>query len=149
MSWSSFHAPPWSKSLRCPLEIPSGGLARLQRSKQRLRSGHRTENAALCLDHGQARLVEFRKIRRAAVRQRDAAEAAVVSLADRGVDANLGGHATYKQSVDAAVVQHQFEIGLVERALSRLVDDRFGRERIKLRNNVVTRLAANENATHW
>src|ERR1700744_5458023 len=93
-----------SPSPQSPAEARSGGLARLQRGQQRLRSGHRTENAALGLDHGQARLVEFREIRRAAIRQHDAAEAAIVGLAHRGVDADLGGHAADEQRVDAAVL---------------------------------------------
>src|SRR3974390_876767 len=71
----------------------SGGRAGPQRREQRLRSGHRTENAALRLDHREACFVEFRKVGRAAVGQRDAAEAAVVGFTDSGVDADLGGHA--------------------------------------------------------
>src|SRR6202035_360602 len=63
------------------------------RIEQRLRCGNRTENAALRLDHGEAGLVEFREIGGATVRQHDASEAAVVSLAHRGVDADFRGDA--------------------------------------------------------
>ena len=53
-----------------------------------------------------------------------------------------------EQSVDAAIAQHQFEIGLIERALARLVDHRLAGERIKLGNDVVAGLAADQDAAH-
>src|SRR5579862_6784858 len=91
--------PPWLSSSHAPL---SGGLDRkwrraaiaydLDRIEQRFRSCDRTENAALRLDHGESGLVKFRKIRGAAVRQHDAAEAAIVGFAHGSVDADLGGH---------------------------------------------------------
>ena len=42
----------------------------------------------------------------------------------------------------------EFEIGLVERALARLVDHRLVRQRIKLGNDVVAGLAADQDAAH-
>ena len=93
-------------------------------------------------------VVKFGEIGRAAVGQHDTAKAAVVGLAHGGVDADLGRHAADQQRLDAAVVQHQLEIGLVERALAGLVDDRLARDRIELRNDVVARLAPHQNAAH-
>ena len=92
--------------------------------------------------------MEFRKIRGAAIGQDDAAKAAIVGFAHRRVDAHLGRHAGDEQCVDAAVAQDVFQVGTVERALAGLVDHRFAGQRIKLWNDVVTRLAANEDAAH-
>src|SRR5207237_7999682 len=69
---------------------------------------------ALGLDQLQADLVEFGKIRRAAIRQHHAAIAAVVRLAYGGMDADLGGDAAHQQIRDAAVLQHLAEVGGVK-----------------------------------
>src|SRR5580692_5676757 len=58
------------------------------------------EDATLGLDHFQAHVVEFGKIRCAAIGQHHAAIAAVVGLAHRGVDADFGGHAAHQQVLD-------------------------------------------------
>ena len=50
--------------------------------------------------------------------------------------------------VDAAVLQHQLEIGLVKGALSRLVDHRLPGRGIKFGDDVVPGLAPHENAPH-
>ena len=92
--------------------------------------------------------MEFREIRRAAVGQHDAAIAAVVGLAHGGVDADFRRDAGDDQVLDAAILQRQFEIGLVEGAFAGLVDHRLAVDRIELRNDVVARLAADENAPH-
>src|SRR6202044_4105400 len=49
---------------------------------------------------------------------------------------------------DAAVAQHQFEVGLIERALARLVDHRLAGQRVELGNDVVAGLAAHQDAAH-
>ncbi len=64
--------------------------------------------------------MKLRKIRCAAVRQDDAAKASVIGFANRRVDANFGRDARDQKIVDAAVLELQFEIGLVERALAGL-----------------------------
>ena len=46
------------------------------------------------------------------------------------------------------MLQDRVEIGGVERALAGLVDDRLAGLRVKLRNDVVTGLAAHQNAAH-
>ncbi len=55
--------------------------------------GDPTEDAALSLDHLQTHGVEFGKVGAAAVLKHEAVVAAVVGLADRGVDADFGRHA--------------------------------------------------------
>ncbi len=112
------------------------------------RCGHRTENAALRLDHGKTGIVKFRKIGGAAVGQHDAAKAAVVGFAHRGIDADFRGHAGDEQRIDPPVAQHEFKIGLVKCPFARFVDDRLALERIKLRDDVVTGFAANQDASH-
>ena len=116
--------------------------------QHRGRVGDPAEDAALGLDHLQAHLVEFGKVGGAAIRQHDAAIAAVVGLAHRGVDADLGGDAADQQILDAVFLQHVAEFGGVERALARLVDHDLAVERIQLGNDVVAGLAADQDAPH-
>src|SRR5581483_7884158 len=106
------------------------------------------EDAALGLDHLQAHLVKLGEVRRAAIRDDDAAIAAVIGLAHGGVDAHFGGDAAHEQILDAVLLQHVGELGGVERALAGLVDHDFAVERIELGDDVVTGLAANEDAAH-
>ena len=68
--------------------------------------------------------MELREIGSAAIGQHDAAEAAVIGLAHRRVHADFRGDAADEQRIDAAVAEHQLEVGLIERALARLVDHR-------------------------
>ena len=92
--------------------------------------------------------MEFRKIRRTAIGQHDATEAAVIGFPHRRVDADLGGDAANEERFDAAILEHQFQIGLIESALARLVDHRFAGGRVELGDDVVPRLAADEDAAH-
>ena len=55
------------------------------------------ENPALRLDHLEAHLLEFREIRADAILEHEAVEPAIVGLAHRGVDADLGGDAADDQ----------------------------------------------------
>src|SRR5580692_8920966 len=89
--------------------------------EQRSRRRHPSEDAALRLDHRQAHRLELREVGAGAVLQHQAIEAAIVRLAHRRVDADLGGDATHQQPGDAAAAQHGFQVGGVERALARLV----------------------------
>src|SRR5215472_12404634 len=68
------------------------------------------EDAALRLDHRDAGSVEFGEVRAGAVFQHQAVEAAVVGLAHRGVDADLGGDAADEKLRDVAAAQHGFEV---------------------------------------
>src|SRR6516165_2825818 len=119
-----------------------------ERRDHRHRGRHGAEDATLRLDHLQAHVMEFRKVRRTAIGEHDAAEASVIGFAHRRVHADLGGYATDQQRFDATVLEHQLQIGLVEGALARLVDHRLAGSRIKLRDDVVAGLAAYENAAH-
>lgn len=92
--------------------------------------------------------MKFRKVGSAAVRQHDAAVAAVIGLAHRGVDADFRGDAGDQQVFDAAIGKDQAEIGGVERALARLVDHGLARNGIKRVDDVVAGFALNENAAH-
>ena len=62
--------------------------------------------------------------------------------------ADLRRHAADEQRRDAAVAQDEIEIGGEEGALAGFVDDRLARDRRKLGDDVVSRLAAHENAAH-
>src|SRR6185369_7820649 len=81
------------------------------------------EDAALGLDHPEADLVELGKVGRARVGDHETAIAAIVGLAHGGVDADLGGDPAHEQALDGAALQDHLEVGRVERALARLVDD--------------------------
>ena len=123
-------------------------LGRCKRFDKSIRAGYPAENPALRLDHRQSGLVELREIGTAAIAEHDAAIAPVVGFAHRRVDADLGGDAANDQRLDCVILQNQGEIGLEERALAGLVDHRLAGRGIKLGNDLVTGLAANENATH-
>ena len=88
------------------------------------------------------------KVRPDAVLEHEAVIAAIVGLAHRGVDADLGRYAGDDELLDAPVLQDGVEIRSVKGALAGLVDDRFAGLGIKLGNDVVTGLAAHENAAH-
>ena len=92
--------------------------------------------------------MELGEIGRAAVARHDAAVAAVVGFAHGRVHADLGRHAADEQRVDAAVAQQRVQIGRVERALARLVDDGLAGDRRQRGDDVVARLAANQDAAH-
>lgn len=100
-------------------------------------------------DHLQAHLVEFRKVGGAAIGNRDTAIAAVVGLAHSGVDADFRGDTADQETVDLVLLEDVAEFGRVERALSRLVDDDFSRQRIKRRNDVVPLLRRGSRSVPW
>ena len=125
--------------MTCPPQTAASLARRLQRRERGRRIRHPAEDRALRLDHREAHLVEFRKVGGAAVGEHDAAIAAVVRLAHRGVDADLGGDAADQQVLDAEIAQQRVEVGRVERALAGLVDHRLAGERIELRDDVVAR----------
>ena len=68
-----------------------------------------------------------------AVLEHQAVVAAVVGLAHRGVDADLGGDAADDELCDAAAAQDGVEVGGVERALAGLVDDRLAGDAASVR----------------
>src|SRR6202008_1887521 len=86
----------------------------------RLGRGDPTEDAALRLDHAQSHLLKLREVRSDAIGNDEAVVAAVVSLAHRRIDADLGGDPADEQLGDAAVLQHRVEVGGKERAFARL-----------------------------
>jgi hypothetical protein len=105
-----------------------------------------TRSADLHLDHLQRVVVVAPVGRAAAVLDQHAFEAAVVGLAHRGVDADVGGDAGQHDVLDAAQPQHQFEVGGAERALAGLVDDGLARQRRQIGDDVPARLAAHQDA---
>src|SRR5216683_6757420 len=112
------------------------------------RAPHPAENAALCLDHFQAHVLEFEEVGTHAILGHEAVVAAVVGLADRGVDAHFGGDAGDHELGDAAILQDRMQVGGVEGTLAGLVDDRLARRGIELGNDVVAGLAAHQDAAH-
>src|SRR6266446_4897998 len=106
------------------------------------------EDATLRLDHAQPHLLKLREIRADAIGYDDAFVAAVVRLAHRGIDADLGGDPADDQLRDAAVLQHRVEVGGGKGAVPRFVDDRLARQRIKFGDDVVPGLAAYQDPAH-
>ena len=92
--------------------------------------------------------LEFGKIGRDAVLEHQAVVAAVVGLADRGVDADFGGDAADNELLDAATAQDGVEVGGVEGALAGLVDHRLAGRGLQLVDDVMTMFAAHEDAAH-
>ena len=119
-------------------------------SAARMRVGVRdpAEDAALRGDHLQPHRLELRKVRADAVLRHQAVVAAVVGLAHGGVDADLGGDAGHDELRDAAILENGVQIGGEEGALARLVDHRLARQRVQLGDDVVSGLAAHEDASH-
>src|SRR5260370_1242576 len=123
--------------------LPSSGFSSAagERGKHRIRGRPPAEDAALGLDHRQPRFVKFRNVRGAAIGEHDAAVAAVVRLPHAGVDADLGGHAANEQILDPVPGQEGIQMGLVEGALARLVDDRLAGNPRELGHDGVSPLA--------
>src|SRR5581483_8877602 len=72
--------------------------------------------------------------------------AAVVGLAHRGVHAYVGGDAGEQDVRDALAAQHQVELGRVERALARLVDQHLTRYGRDLRHDLPPGFATHQDA---
>ena len=92
--------------------------------------------------------MELREIGATAVFEHEAVVAAVVGFPHRGVDADLRRHAGDDELLDVLVLQDGVQVGGVERALARLVDDRLAGLGIKLGNDVVAGFASHQNAAH-
>src|SRR5271166_1760497 len=113
-----------------------------------LGGGDPAEYAALRLDHAQPHLLKLREVRADAIGHHDAVVAAVVSLAHRRIDADLGGDPADDQLADAAVFQHRVEVGGVKCTLAGLVDDRLAPQWIEFRDDIVPALAPHQDAAH-
>ena len=108
--------------------------------------GDPPEDAALRLDHLQPDALEFGEIRTDAIGYDQALVSAVVGLAGRGVHAHLGGDAGDEQLGDPRLGEDVLQLGGVERALARLVDDDLALDRGELVDDVVAVLAADQDA---
>ena len=84
---------------------------------------HPGEDGALGFKHGQAHALELREVGAHAIFHHHTLEAPVVGLPHGGVDADLGGHPAHHQGANGAGPQDGFEVGGVEGALARFVDD--------------------------
>src|SRR6266496_3801860 len=82
-----------------------------ERGKELRRIADPAEDAALCLDHLQRHPLELWEVRCHAVREYQAVVAAIVRLADGGVDADLGGHAADDQAGDAFALEDGIQVG--------------------------------------
>jgi hypothetical protein len=99
-------------------------LNRLEEGDERARFADPSHDGVLRLDHLQRHRVELCEVRAGAVGKDKAIVATIIRFADRGVDADLGGHAADDQLPNAVVAKDEVQVGRVERAFSRLVDDR-------------------------
>ena len=126
--------------------------ARLASSAQAVDNGRGVadpaEDCALRLDHLQRRLLEFREIRPDAVRRNNALIATVIGFANGRGHADFSCHAAHDKRLDPVVLQDQLQVGFIERALTRFVDDGFAERWIQLGNDVVPCFAANQDAAH-
>ena len=84
--------------------------------------------------------------RAARVGDEQALEAAVVRLAHRAVDADVGRRARDQQRADPAGRQDRREIGAPEGAVGALVDDELAGQRLQLGNDLEAGLAADQEA---
>src|SRR5262249_44038751 len=107
------------------------------------------KNAALRLDHFQADALELGEIRGHTVAEYDALVAAVVGLAHGSVHADFERNAADDERLDAAIHENLVQVSRVKRAFARLIDDGLAGFGVKLINNVVSLLAADQNAPHW
>jgi hypothetical protein len=82
----------------------------------------------------------------AAIFEQQTFEPAVIGLAHRRVNTDIGGDAGQHQVGYAAQPQHQTKIGGVERALAGLVDDRLAGERRQFGYDLPAGLAAHQEA---
>src|SRR5439155_20557965 len=82
--------------------------------------------------------------RRAAVREDEALETAIVGFAHRRVHAHVGGDARQDEISDRSLAQDELEVGRAERTLARLVDDGLTRARRELWDDLPASLAAHE-----
>src|SRR2546428_91184 len=69
--------------------------------------GNPAEDAALRFDHLERGGVKFREVGAHAVFRHEAVVAAIIGLAQRGVDADLGGDAGEDELADAAILQNR------------------------------------------
>src|SRR5262245_4033414 len=131
-----------------PTESACSAICSGNRLDEILGIRHPSEDGALRLDHLEADALELGEIRRHAVAQHDALEAAVVCLAYRGMDAHLERHAANHERLDAAVEKNLLQIGGVEGPFAGLIDHRLPRDGIELVDDVVTLLPPHQDAAH-
>jgi hypothetical protein len=113
-------------------------------STARPRARHRAEHAALHRDHLDRGQVVAVVGGARAVLEQQALVAAVVALAHRGVDADVGGDPGEDEVLDAARPQDQLEVRRAERALARLVDHALAGLGRELGDDLPPGLAAHE-----
>lgn len=99
------------------------------------------EDCTLRLDHLQRRFLEFREIRPDAIRRDNALVAAVIGFANGCCHADLSRYPAHDERLDRVVLQDQLQVGFIERALTRLVDNGFTERWVQLWNDVVPCLA--------
>ncbi len=84
--------------------------------------------------------------RTTAVFQQKAFVAAVICLAHRRRDADIGGDSGEDNVLDALLVEDEFEVGGAERTLAGLVDDRLAFDRIEFGDDVPAGFATRQDA---
>src|SRR6478735_3665324 len=129
--------------------VLSGGVGGdlLERRDERGGVGDPSEDAALRLDHLQADALELGEVRTDAIGYDEALVSSVVGLTGGGVHAHLGGDPGDQQLGDARLDEHVLQLGGVERALARLVDDDLAIDGRQFVHDVVSVLTTDEDAT--
>src|SRR5258708_6041481 len=120
--------------------------ASCERLDERARARHGAEHAVLHLDHLERGGVVAGVGRAAAVLEEQALVAAIVALAHRRVDADVGRDAREHEVGDALLAQDEVEVRRAERALARLVDDDLAGGGRELGDDLPAGLAAHEDA---
>src|SRR5260221_9795822 len=124
---ASCEAPPARASCEAPpsrasCEAPPA-RASCERLDERARARHGAEDAVLHLDHLERGGVVAGVGGAAAVLEEEALVAAIVALAHRRVDADVGRDSREHEVGDALLAQDEVEVRRAERALAGLVDD--------------------------
>src|SRR6266404_5932576 len=120
----------------------------LQRCEEFCGIGYPAKDAALRLDHLEARLLEFREVGAHTIGRHQAIVAAIIGFSDGGIDTHLGGDARDDELFDATILEDGVEVSGPEGAFAGFVDDRFAGGRIEFGDDIVSRLSANQNASH-
>src|SRR4029079_4762152 len=107
--------------------------------------GHGSEDTTLHRDHLQRGAIIAVIGRASTIGEHQTLIAAIVGIAHRGVNANVGGDSTKHDVLNSAPAKKKIQICRIEGSFSRLVDNRFAFERRQFRYDFPAWLTTNEN----